>query len=85
MIFYSTLLAMLNDVDFLVNSFVDFLVKSKYNGLTSMENDVNKQFGQLIRDARKDKGYSQRELASLVSLDFTYLSKLENNRADYPP
>ena len=76
---------MLNDVDFLVNSFVDFLVKSKYNGLTSMENDVNKQFGQLIRDARKDKGYSQRELASLVSLDFTYLSKLENNRADYPP
>jgi transcriptional regulator with XRE-family HTH domain len=50
-----------------------------------MENDVNKQFGQLIRDARKDKGYSQRELASLVSLDFTYLSKLENNRADYPP
>ena len=25
LIFYSTLLAMLNDVDFLVNSFVDFL------------------------------------------------------------
>jgi transcriptional regulator with XRE-family HTH domain len=85
LIFYSTLLAILNHVDFLVNSFVDFLVKLKYNGLTSTENDVNKQFGQLIRDARKDKGYSQRELASLVSLDFTYLSKLENNRADYPP
>ena len=42
-------------------------------------------FGQLIRQARKDKGYSQRELAKLVELDFTYLSKLENDRADYPP
>ena len=42
-------------------------------------------FGQLVRQARKDKGYSQRELAKLVELDFTYLSKLENDRADYPP
>jgi transcriptional regulator with XRE-family HTH domain len=46
---------------------------------------VNKKFGQLIRDARKEKGYSQRELANLVNLDFTYLSKLENDRADYAP
>lgn len=50
-----------------------------------LENDVNKQFGQIIRDARKAKGYSQRELAALVKLDFTYLSKLENDRADYAP
>lgn len=46
---------------------------------------MNQNFGQIIRQARKDKGYSQRELAKLVQLDFTYLSKLENNRADYPP
>jgi HTH-type transcriptional regulator, competence development regulator len=46
-----------------------------------MEND----FGQLIRQARKDKSYSQRELAKMLELDFTYLSKLENNRADYAP
>jgi HTH-type transcriptional regulator, competence development regulator len=46
---------------------------------------VEQNFGQLIREARKDKGYSQRELAKLVDLDFTYLSKLENNRADYAP
>jgi transcriptional regulator with XRE-family HTH domain len=46
---------------------------------------VAQSFGQLIRDARKEKGYSQRELAKLVDLDFTYLSKLENDRADYPP
>lgn len=42
-------------------------------------------FGQLIRQARKDKGYSQRELAKLLGLDFTYLSKLENDRAEYAP
>jgi transcriptional regulator with XRE-family HTH domain len=46
---------------------------------------VGQSFGQLIRQARKDKGYSQRELAKLLGLDFTYLSKLENDRADYPP
>jgi HTH-type transcriptional regulator, competence development regulator len=42
-------------------------------------------FGQLIRQARKNKGYSQRELAELVHLNFTYLSKLENDRAEHSP
>ncbi len=42
-------------------------------------------FGSVIRQARKDKSYSQRVLAKLIGMDFTYLSKLENNRADYPP
>jgi transcriptional regulator with XRE-family HTH domain len=46
---------------------------------------MNKKFGDIIRQARKDKGYSQRELAKFIGLDFTYLSKLENDRADYPP
>lgn len=46
---------------------------------------MSHSFGKLIRGARKDKGYSQRELAKLVDLDFTYLSKLENDRADYSP
>jgi transcriptional regulator with XRE-family HTH domain len=42
-------------------------------------------FGKLIRQARKDRQYSQRELAKLLKIDFTYLSKMENNRADYAP
>lgn len=42
-------------------------------------------FGTVIRQARKDKGYSQRQLAKLLKVDFTYLSKLENDRADYAP
>jgi transcriptional regulator with XRE-family HTH domain len=45
----------------------------------------NQSFGTLIRQARKDKGYSQRDLAHLLGVDFTYLSKLENDRADYAP
>lgn len=45
---------------------------------------MEQTFGKLIRQARKDKGYSQRQLAGLLSVDFTYLSKLENDRADYP-
>ena len=45
----------------------------------------NITFAQKIKQARKDKGYSQRKLAQLIGIDFTYLSKLENNRGDYPP
>lgn len=45
----------------------------------------SKTFGKLIRQARKDKEYSQRELAKLIGVNFTYLSKLENDHADYPP
>lgn len=46
---------------------------------------VEKTFGKLIKEARKDRGYSQRELAIHLGVDFTYLSKLENDRADYAP
>lgn len=46
---------------------------------------MEKSFGNLIRTARKDQGYSQRELAKHLGVDFTYLSKLENDHADYAP
>ncbi|PSB25570.1 helix-turn-helix domain-containing protein [Chlorogloea sp. CCALA 695] len=42
-------------------------------------------FGQVIRTARISIGYSQRELAALVEIDFTYLSKLESDSTEYPP
>lgn len=42
-------------------------------------------FGQIIHQARTDNRYSQRELASRVEIDFTYLSKLESDLSDYPP
>ncbi|MGB3650371.1 MAG: helix-turn-helix transcriptional regulator [Rivularia sp. (in: cyanobacteria)] len=46
---------------------------------------MNETFGKLIRQARKQKEYSQRELAKLVGVNYTYLSKLENDHAGYPP
>lgn len=51
-------------------------------------------FGQRLRELRKDKNLSQRELAERVSarlraedrrgFDFTYLSKIENDRSPPP-
>lgn len=46
---------------------------------------MNRTFGKLIRQARKHREYSQRELAKLVGVNYTYLSKLENDHAGYPP
>ena len=46
---------------------------------------MTQTFGQAIRTARTSIGYSQRELARLVEIDCTYLSKLESNHSEYPP
>lgn len=35
-------------------------------------------FGSLLRQARKDRGLSQRELAAKLGMDFTYLCKIES-------
>jgi len=35
-------------------------------------------FGQRLRDLRKGKGLSQRALGDMVGINFTYLSKIEN-------
>ena len=40
-------------------------------------------FGQRLRELRRARGISQRNLAERVDVDFTYLSKLENDR--FPP
>lgn len=40
-------------------------------------------FGQRLRELRRARGISQRRLAERVDVDFTYLSKLENDR--FPP
>lgn len=46
---------------------------------------MHQTFAQVIRTARVSLGYSQRELASRVEIDFTYLSKLESDCTQYPP
>ena len=40
-------------------------------------------FGQLVRELRKAKGWTLRDLASNVSVGFTYLSKVERGRLDF--
>jgi transcriptional regulator with XRE-family HTH domain len=45
---------------------------------------MNKTFGQALREIRRSKGISQRELANNVSVDFSYISKLENDRTPPP-
>lgn len=40
-------------------------------------------FGQTLRDLRKAKGLSQRALAEIVDINFTYLSKIENEKLDF--
>ncbi len=41
-------------------------------------------FGERLRELRKRAEISQRELADIVKIDFTYLSKIENNRVEPP-
>jgi len=45
---------------------------------------ASETFGQRIRTLRKELGLSQRELAQQVGIDFTYLSKIENDRGEPP-
>lgn len=37
-------------------------------------------FGERIRTLRKQKGWTQRDLAGKAGIDFTYLSKIENDK-----
>jgi len=41
--------------------------------------------GDRIRKLRKEKSYTQRELAKMADIDFTYLSKIENDLPGYHP
>jgi transcriptional regulator with XRE-family HTH domain len=61
------------------------VVNPHYDQPVSREVVVDQTFGKRLREARRNKGFSQRDLAGLVEVDYTYLSKLENDRADYPP
>ena len=41
-------------------------------------------FGERIKHARREKKMSQRKLAELLGVNFTYLSKIENNEMPAP-
>ena len=39
-----------------------------------------KTFGQALKEIRRGKDVTQRELATAVGVDFSYISKIENDR-----
>lgn len=45
---------------------------------------MKETFGQALREARRAKNVSQRELAREVGVDFSYISKIENDRLPPP-
>ena len=45
---------------------------------------MEQKFGTLLKDVRRSKQVSQRELADRVGVDFSYISKIENNRLAPP-
>ena len=42
-------------------------------------------FGAKLRELRQEKGMTLRALAEAAGVDFTYLSKIENDRLEYSP
>jgi HTH-type transcriptional regulator, competence development regulator len=44
----------------------------------------NETFGKKIQRLRRERGLTQRTLANKLGIDFTYLSKLENDRGEAP-
>lgn len=42
-------------------------------------------FGRRIKELRQQRGLTQRQLAAGAGVDFTYLSKIENDRLEHTP
>lgn len=53
--------------------------------LQFMEGDVLSNFGKVIKDLRQEHRITQRALAEIVGVDFTYISKMENGKLDNFP
>ncbi|GGA92401.1 helix-turn-helix domain-containing protein [Puia dinghuensis] len=45
---------------------------------------MNETFGKLLKEIRHEKNISQRELALSVGVDYSYISKIENDRLPPP-
>ena len=41
---------------------------------------MTSSFGRAIKEARRQRGISQKDLAQRAGIDFTYLSKIENDK-----
>lgn len=53
--------------------------------MTDLEKPVaDDSFGSYVQRLRRARGWTQRQVAGDLGIDFTYLSKLENNRGEAP-
>jgi len=52
--------------------------------MTTHTQPVAETFGQRIKRRRRECGLTQRQVADKLDIDFTYLSKLENDRGEPP-
>ena len=68
---------------------MDFLAAVADSGVDkqlNVEYSINMatKFGEFLRERRRQAGLSQRRLADIVGVDFSYVSKLENDRLPAP-
>jgi transcriptional regulator with XRE-family HTH domain len=52
-------------------------------GPCELQAENNMSFGSRVRQLRQSKGYTLRDLAALVGVTFTYLSKIENQKLSF--
>ncbi len=52
--------------------------------MTTESRPSEERFGRRIQRLRRDRGLTQRKVAAELGIDFTYLSKLENDRGEPP-
>jgi HTH-type transcriptional regulator, competence development regulator len=52
--------------------------------LTTVDQPVDETFGKHIQRLRRERQLTQREVATKLEIDFTYLSKIENDRGEVP-
>jgi len=52
--------------------------------MTAENQQPEESFGQRIQRLRRHRGLTQRQVAAQLEIDFTYLSKLENDRGEPP-
>ena len=59
-------------------------ILSTYDIVYKWDGEIMKSFGECLRQLRKEKRITQRELAKQINVDFTYISKIETGALQPP-
>lgn len=55
------------------------------SAIFSKEVSIMSEFGNMLKKLRKERRITQRDLAQMIGVDFTYISKIETGAFDNPP